>query len=131
MSKMEYSPKLRRVVDEIEQILEREKLTGLVCLHDHELQASEFSIKTLDHPENCIKLKDGQVLITTKDISFRLTKEKRINNTYNMACHFLDRVALWFVLFDDIRKKIEATVKVEKPYKPGPDIQRDGPSQSN
>lgn len=109
---MHYSPKLRRIADQIRPILEKEKVTCLMLLHDENTQHIEY-LQILDIPENLVHIRDGKMRITTKGIIGKKTKERRLKNTVNMVFNMMDRVTQWFLMLRDIKTKLERDMQVD------------------
>lgn len=81
---MQYSPKLKRVMQEIKDILSRENIAGVVVLH--EPGAVEYLVK-VDPTYSCAKLQDGKLLMkaTADEFGGDTTKRNRlIADTANM-----------------------------------------------
>lgn len=60
---MQYSPKLKKAIQEIKDILSREDIAGVVVLH--EPGHSEFLVK-VDPTYSCVKIKGDQIRIKAK-----------------------------------------------------------------
>lgn len=81
---MQYSPKLKRAIQEIKDILSREDIAGVVILHEPGF--SEFLVK-VDPTYSCAKIQDGQLKVKSKKEDFKQNpamREKVVRNTANM-----------------------------------------------
>lgn len=82
---MQYSPKLKRVMAEIEAILKKEDIAGLVVLHT---PGHAELLTRLDPSYSCAKIEsNGQLRIRAKAEDFGGDKEKRneiLRTTSNM-----------------------------------------------
>lgn len=81
---MQYSPKLKRAIQEIKDILSREDIAGVVIVHEPGF--SEFLVK-VDPTYSCAKIQDGQLRVKSKKEDFKenpAMREKVVQNTANM-----------------------------------------------
>ena len=87
---MQYSPKLKRAIQEIKDILSREDIAGVVILHEPGF--SEFLVK-VDPTYSCARIQDGQLRVKSKKEDFKQNpamREKVVQNTANML-HMLGK----------------------------------------
>lgn len=81
---MQYSPKLKRAIQEIKDILSREDIAGVIILHEPGF--SEFLVK-LNPTYYCARIMDGQLKVKSKKNDFRenpAMRERIVSNTANM-----------------------------------------------
>ncbi|GAB3518530.1 hypothetical protein [Emticicia fontis] len=94
---MNYSPKLKRVMAQIKEILEKEDLAGAIVLHtkQHGLNFTEFFMK-IDPSLSCAKFEGDKIRIKGKAVE----KEKMVYtvNMLNMMAETMGQVSLQ--LFD-------------------------------
>lgn len=87
---MDYSPKLKRVAQQIKDILSAEDLAGVIILH--EPGYSEFVLK-LDPTYSCVKVQDNKIRIKAKLADFNGNKaafNRIVSDSSNML-HLLEK----------------------------------------
>lgn len=81
---MQYSPKLKKAIQEIKVILSREDIAGVIILHEPGF--SEFLVK-IDPTYSCAKIQDGQLKVKSKKEDFKenpAMRQRVVQNTSNM-----------------------------------------------
>ncbi|HCU46186.1 MAG TPA: hypothetical protein DF610_16250 [Sphingobacterium sp.] len=87
---MDYSPKLKRVAQQIKDILSAEDLAGVIIIQ--EPGYSEYVLK-LDPTYSCVKIQDNKIRIKAKLADFngnRVAFNRKVADTSNML-HLLEK----------------------------------------
>lgn len=103
---MQYSPKLKKAMQEIKDILNKHDIAGFVVLHTPGF--SEFMNK-VDPSYSILKLENQRVQFNAHSKHFGGDKEKRdiaAAATKNMIGHFMDVSAKQFMRYHEIDKRI-------------------------
>lgn len=89
---MQYSPKLKKAMEEIKQILSENDIAGFVMLHTPGY--SEY-LNQVSPSYSCAKLEAGQLRFKVKSAEVGKEKAKQlIYDTYNMVSHFSKSIGL-------------------------------------
>jgi hypothetical protein len=91
---MKYSPKLKRIMAEIKEILDREDVAGYVVIHtpDSGHQFSEYLAK-FDPSYSCAKLEGDHLRVKAKLADFNgdvEARNKKIKDTVSMLHHLAE-----------------------------------------
>lgn len=111
---MQYSPKLKKAMQQIKDILSKHDIAGIVILY--EPQHSEHLIK-VDPTWSCAKLDPVKGILRMKakkeDYSGKVElRNKAINDTTNMIVHFTDQLAMRFSDMSGVQQMIEQAVGI-------------------
>lgn len=107
---MQYSPKLKKAMEEIKQILIKHDIGAFVTLHDPD-GFSEY-LNRIDPSYSCARLEyvAGEMAIRVKTNSKVDGKEKThklLSDTYNMVYHLSEMVARHAIFYMDLEKMMK------------------------
>lgn len=108
---MQYSPKLKKAMEEIKEVLKKHDIGGIVCLHNPGFQEyvnhlnPSYSAMTLTENESRFQIK-GHRKHYFNNTEMR---DQKLADTKNMVDHFTTFAGSEFMMFDEINKKMEAT----------------------
>lgn len=91
MSKMPYSPKLKKAMEEIKHILKIKDIGAIVILHD-DSQHSEFLMK-VNPSYSCLSFNGDQLRTKSKLSEYNGDEQKQVDQltaSVNMIIHFAD-----------------------------------------
>lgn len=102
---MQYSPKLKIVMEEIKKILSDNDITGFVVLHTPGF--SEY-LNHLESSYSAAKITDSGIVIkiSSKDLGAEKTRLMAYG-TYNMISHFADVMAKYTVAYIDLHEVLK------------------------
>ena len=108
---MQYSPKLKKAMEEIKEVLDKYDIGGIVCLHTpghHEY------LNKLNPKYSALSLKENEAGFLIKGHSKHYfgnkeMRDQKLADTKNMVEHLSIFCANEFMMFDEINKKMEAT----------------------
>ena len=107
---MQYSPKLKKVAKEINRILKKHDVPGVVILHDQHF--SEYIFK-LESNNNAVISHQGVVRIKTTERGWsKAEKKKRLQNTTNMLVHFQDNLTEKLMWVSQLKGGVEKHVEI-------------------
>jgi hypothetical protein len=110
---MQYSPKLKKAMEEIKQVFSKYDLGGIVVIHEPGF--SEYLYK-IDPSYSAAKLMDGGVRITARAEQYGGDKEKRnkaIADTSNLLMHIAQAGGRLVMNTIDVSKQLDAVVDAE------------------
>lgn len=108
---MQYSPKLKKAMEEIKGVLNKYDIAGLVCLHTpgfHEY------LNKIDPKYSALSFKNDGAAFEIKGHSKHYfgnkeMRDQKLADTKNMVEHFSIFAGSQFMLYDEINKKMEET----------------------
>lgn len=108
---MNYSPKLKKVVKEIEEILKREDVAGLVVVHTPGF--SEYMIK-LDPGYSCCKIEGNRIKIRAKEEELgKAKRDQMLSDTANMLYLITQTAGTVIYPFFDISESLDKKLQAE------------------
>lgn len=90
---MQYSPKLKKIMDQIKDLLKENDVAGFVVLHTPGY--SEY-LNHLNASYSCAKIESNEGIrfkLLSKEVGRERAKQIA-NDTYNMITHFADTIAM-------------------------------------
>lgn len=104
---MQYSPKLKKAMEEIKQVIAKYDIAAFVMLHD-EAQFSEY-LNSISPSYSCATNENGMIGFRLKTAEVGKEKARKIaEGTYNMVTHFADiltKHSLFYIDAQNILKK--------------------------
>lgn len=105
---MQYSPKLKKVMEEIKAIIKKNDIAGFVVLHD-EAGFSEY-VNQISPSYSCATInEEGNIRFRLKGAEVGKEKAKKIaEGTFNMVTHMADvvgRHAMFYIEAQEMLKK--------------------------
>lgn len=109
---MNFSPKLKRVMEEIKTILNENDIAGLVVLH--EPGYSEYLLK-INPSYSCVKFgANGELRVKNTDMGYSEEKKKELaENTCNMLTLLSDTTGPLALGLIELAEKVENAIDVE------------------
>ena len=90
MNILPYSPKLRKAMAEIKEVLDKYDIVGLVVLH--EPSHGEFLLK-INPSYSCISFQTDGIRINTKPFDSKESKSDAVKNTCNMTSSLFEMIS--------------------------------------
>jgi hypothetical protein len=125
---MQYSPKLKKAMEEINQILDKHDIGAFVLLSDGE-GFSEFRNK-IDPSWSCMfnhQLPDGSQGVRFKAKGKDEKTKKMVSASVNMLSHFVDQLSLHAAFYTQLQGMLKDKVDIER----GPDSTTGHVEQNN
>lgn len=102
---MQYSPKLKKAMEQIKQIVKDNDIAAFVVLHD-EAGFSEY-LNAVSPSYSCATLEDGNIRFRLKKAEIGEKKAKQVaQGTYNMVTHFADMIGKHAICYMDAEKML-------------------------
>lgn len=103
---MQYSPKLKKAMEEIKKIVKENDIAAFVVLHD-EAGFSEY-INAVSPSYSCAVLMEEGVRFRLKQSEVGKEKAQRLaQGTYNMVTHFADMIGKHALMYMDAQKLLK------------------------
>lgn len=103
---MQYSPKLKKVMEQIKDILKENDIAAFVVLHD-EKGFSEY-LNAISPSYSCAYIAQGSMAFRLKGSEVGKERAKRIaGGTYNMVTHFADMLSKHAVMFIEAKELLK------------------------
>lgn len=110
---MQYSPKLKRVMEDIKAILDKEDVGAIIILH--EPGATEF-VNKVNPSYSCASFEGDELRIKAKlQEDFGGDKQawtQKVSDTYNMIHHFVSISANMYLTYSHIEQLMKKHVEV-------------------
>lgn len=103
---MQYSPKLKKAMEQIKQIVKENDIAAFVVLHD-EAGFSEY-LNAVSPSYSCAILQEDGVRFRLKGAEVGKERAQQIaQETYNMVTHFADMIAKHAMMYMDAQKLLK------------------------
>ena len=103
---MQYSPKLKKAMEEIKAIAKRYDIAAFVVLNDGD-GFSEY-LNAVSPSYSCAFLMEGSIRFRLKSAEVGKENAKKMaEGTYNMVTHFADMIAKHAMLYIDAQKLLK------------------------
>jgi hypothetical protein len=106
---MQYSPKLKKAMEQIKEVLKEHDIAGFVVIHTPGF--SEF-LNKIDTSYSILSLTGDSMQFKAHSKHFGGDKNKRDRaaaDTRNMITHFLEVAGKQFMMYDEIAKRVDDT----------------------
>lgn len=104
---MQYSPKLKKAMEQIKSIIKENDIAAFVVLHDEE-GFSEY-LNAVSPSYSCALLQENGVHFRLKTAEVGKEKAKKIaEGTFNMVTHFADMIGKHALMYIDAQKLLKS-----------------------
>lgn len=103
---MQYSPKLKKAMEEIKSILKKHDIAGSIVLHTPGF--SEY-LNHIDTSYSCAKMESGGIRIRSKG-----RPKQDLADTVNMITHFGDTNGMVAMQFFEIKEQLKKHVDIDE-----------------
>ena len=103
---MQYSPKLKKAMETIKQIVKENDIAAFVVLHD-EAGFSEY-LNAVSPSYSCLFLENGNVRVRLKTAEVGKERAKKLaEGTYNLVTHFSDMIGRHAMMYIETQKLLK------------------------
>jgi hypothetical protein len=103
---MQYSPKLKKAMEEIKAIVKKYDVAAFVVLHDPK-GFTEY-LNHVSPSYSCISFENGELRVRLKEAEVGRQKAKQLaEDTFNMVAHFVEMIGKHALMYIEMEKYLK------------------------